>query len=141
MSNFQTHNLKLKDITTLHLGEIEQDMVVDSWCSLKSDIIVTRLAEHEPQEIECICTKITIAEMHWIIFSIYRPPSSGSSLDSFLTVLHEAVDKAITKFKNIVIVGDMNINTLGYSSSLNKLSEFCNTLDLHDLIKVSTCEM
>ena len=108
---------------------------------VKSDIIVTRLAEHEPQEIECICTKITIAEMHWIIFSIYRPPSSGSSLDSFLTVLHQAVDKAITKFKNIVIVGDMNINTLGYSSSLNKLSEFCNTLDLHDLIKVSTCEM
>ena len=35
----------------------------------------------------------------------------------------------------------MNINTLEYSSSLNKLSEFCDTLDLHNLIKVSTCEM
>ena len=42
---------------------------------VKSDIIVTRLAEYEPEEIECICTKITIAKKHWIIFSIYRPSS------------------------------------------------------------------
>ena len=109
---------------------------------VKSDIIVTRLAEYEPEEIECICTKITIAKKHWILFSIYRPPSSGSSLDSFLTVLHQTVDKAISNSKNIVIIGDMNINTLEtYSSSLNKLSEFCDTLDLLNLIKVSTCEM
>ena len=116
-------------------------MVVDLMVFIKSNIIVTRLAEYEPQEIQCICTKITTAKKHWIIFSIYRPPSSGGSLDSFLTVLHQTVDKAISNFRNIVIIGDMNINTLEYSSSLNKLSEFCNTLDLHTLIKVSTCEM
>ena len=139
MSNFQTqfkiegyHYPLFRRDRTRHGGGLMM--------FVKSDI-VTRLAEHEPQEIECICTKITIAKKHWIIFSIYRPPSSGSSLDSFLKVLHQTVDKAITKFKNIVIVGDMNINTLEYSSSLNKLSEFCDTLDLHNLIKVSTCEM
>ena len=140
MNNFQTHNLKLKDITILHLGETEHAGGLMVFA--KSDNIVTRLAEYEPKEIECICTKITIAKKHWIIFSIYRPPYSGSSLDSFLTVLHQTVDKAISDFKNIVIIGNMNINTLEtYSSSLNKLSEFCDTLDLHDLIKVSTCEM
>ena len=80
---------------------------------VKRDIIVTRLAEYEPKEIECICTKITIAKKHWIIFSIYGPPSSGGGLDSFLTVflIHQTVDKAISNFKNIVIIGDMNINT------------------------------
>ena len=108
---------------------------------LYCDIIVTRLAEYEPKEIDCICTKITIAKKHWIIFSLYQPPSSGSTQDSFLTVLHQTVDKAISNFKNIVIIGDMNINTLEYSSSLNKLSEFCDTLDIHNLIKVSTYEM
>ena len=108
---------------------------------VKSDIIVTGLAEYEPKEIECICMKIIIAKKHWIIFSICRPPSSGSSLDSFLAVLHQTVGKAISNFKNIVIIGDMNVNTLEYSSSLNKLSEFCDTLNLHNLIKVSTCEM
>ena len=63
------------------------------------------------------------------------------TLDSFLAVLHQTVDKAISNFKNIVIIDDMNINTSENSSSLNKLSEFCDTLDLHNLMKVSTCEM
>ena len=35
-------------------------------------------------------------------------------------------------------MGDMNINAL---SSLDKLEELCDTPGLHNLIKVSTCEM
>ena len=143
MSNFQTHNLKLKDITILHFRRDRIQHGGGLMVLVKSDIIVTctRLAEYEPEEIERICTKITIAKRHWIIFSKYRPPSSASSLDSFLTILHQTVDKAISKFKNILIIGDTNINTLESSSSLKKLSEFCNTLDLHYLIKASTCKM
>ena len=38
-------------------------------------------------------------------------------------------------------MGDMNINTLAHSSILDKLEELCDTLGLHNLIKVSTCEM
>ena len=40
-----------------------------------------------------------------------------------------------------VIMGDMNIDTLEHSSSLNKLTEFCDTLGLQNLIRVGTCEM
>ena len=29
---------------------------------VKNNIIVSRLTEYEPKEIECICTKVTIAE-------------------------------------------------------------------------------
>ena len=47
---------------------------------VKSNVIVTGLAEYEPKEIECICTKLTIAKRHCIIFSVYRPPSSSSSI-------------------------------------------------------------
>ena len=38
-------------------------------------------------------------------------------------------------------MGDMNIDTLEHSSSLDKLNELCDTLGLHNLIKVSTCEI
>ena len=38
-------------------------------------------------------------------------------------------------------MGDMNIDTLEHSSSLDKLNELCDTLDPQNLIEVSTCEM
>ena len=38
-------------------------------------------------------------------------------------------------------MGDTNIDTLEHSSSLNKLTEFCDTLGLQNLIRVGTCEM
>ena len=38
-------------------------------------------------------------------------------------------------------MGDMNVNTLEHSLSLDKLNELCDTLGLYNLIKVSTCEM
>ena len=38
-------------------------------------------------------------------------------------------------------MGDMNINTLEHSSSLNKLTELCDTLGFQNLIRVGTCEM
>ena len=107
---------------------------------VKKDIIVTRLTEYEPEEIECICTKITIAKKHWLIFSVYRPPESGN-LVNFLTTLHQTIDRASGNFNNIVEMGNMNIYTLAHSSSLDKLEELCDTLGLHNLIKVTTCEM
>ena len=107
---------------------------------VKSDIIVTRLTEYEPERIECICTKIIIAKKHWLIFSVYRPPQSGNIIN-FLTALHQTIDRASTKYRNIVIMGDMNINTLEHSPSLDKINELCDTLGLYNLMKVSTCEM
>ena len=38
-------------------------------------------------------------------------------------------------------MSDMNIDTLGRISSLDKLNELCDTLSLHNLIEVSTCKM
>ena len=107
---------------------------------VKNNIIVSRLTEYEPEEIECICTKVTIAEKHWLIFSVYRPPQSGNII-TFLTALHQTVDRASSKYKNIIIIDDMNIDTLEHSSGLDKLNELCDTLGLHNLIRVSTCEM
>ena len=106
---------------------------------IKNDIIATRATEYEPMETECICTKITISKKLWLIFSIYRPPKSN--LENFIQVLHQATDRAISKYNNIVIMGDLNVNTLDHSLNLDKLNELCDTLGLYNLIKVSTCEM
>ena len=69
----------------------------------------------------------------------YTHPKSGN-LVNFLTTLHQTIDRASGNFNNIVVMGDMNINTLGHSSSLDKVEELCDTLGLHNPIKVSTCE-
>ena len=75
------------------------------------------------------------------MFSQYIDLQIAKNLDNFLFALHQTIDKALSKFKNIVIMGDMNIDTLEHSSSLNKLTELCDTLGLQNLIKVGTCEM
>ena len=106
---------------------------------MKNDMIATRVIEYEPLETECISTKIKISEKYWLIFSIYRPPKSN--LENFIQVLHQAIDRAISKYNNIVIMGDLNVNTLDQSLNLDKLNELCDTLGLYNLIKVSTCEM
>ena len=47
-------------------------------------------------------------------------------------------DKASTKFSNIVVLGNMNIDTLEHSFSLDKLKEFYDALCLHNLIQRSS---
>ena len=141
MHHFQMHSLRLM-VTISPLPKRSKL----SWGGgalivfVKNDIIVSRLIEYEPQETECICIKLTIAKKHWLVFSVYNPPKAGN-LDNFLFALHQTIDKALSKFKNIVIMGNMNINTLEHSSSLNKLTEQCDTLGLQNLIRVGTCEM
>ena len=50
---------------------------------VKSDIIVTRLTEYEPEGIKCICTKITIAK-NTGSFSQYTDLHNQETLSTFL---------------------------------------------------------
>ena len=49
---------------------------------INNGIIATRVTEHEPLEIECICTTIKISKKHWLIFSIYQLRELYSSFTS-----------------------------------------------------------
>ena len=49
---------------------------------VKNDIIASRFTEYEPQEIECICTKLTIAKKHWL-FSQYTDLQKQETLITF----------------------------------------------------------
>ena len=48
---------------------------------------------------------------------------------------------AISTYDNVVIMGDINVNTQDHQSQgINKLFEFCDIFGLQNLIESSTCE-
>ena len=86
-----------------------------------------------------ICLELTIAKRKWAIFSVYRPPRSVN-LASFFSELNKCVDMATRTYENIVVMGDINIDTDDDKAvGQNKLSEFCDVFGLENLIQGSTC--
>ena len=80
---------------------------------------------------------LIVRNKKWIIFSIYRPPSSD--LTDFFEKLELSLNKAFSNYDNIIIMGDINIDThdptdCGY----DKLISLCETFDLKNLIKDKT---
>ena len=105
----------------------------------RKDLITKRIIELESTEIEVICLELTIAKRKWAIFSVYRPPRSVN-LASFFSQLNKCVDMATRTYENIVVMGDINIDTDDDKAiGQNKLSEFCDVFGLENLIQGSTC--
>ena len=99
----------------------------------------TQKKEFEPTDLEIICLELTVSKRKWIIFSVYRPPGSRN-LANFFSELNKCVDMATRKYENIVIMGDINIDTDNdKAAGLNKMSEFCDIFDLDNLIRGNTC--
>ena len=50
-------------------------------------------------------------------------------------------DTCITKYDNVVILGDINVDTQDSNSpGLNKVQDLCDVFGLKNLIKSTTCE-
>ena len=106
---------------------------------VRNDIITRRLHDFEPKDLECICIELTLSNKKWVIFSVYRPQSENVS--GFFDKLANSIDGAINTYDNVVIMGDININTQDHQSQgIDKLFEFCDIFGLQNLIKSSTCE-
>ena len=106
---------------------------------VKNDIIAKCLTELEPKYIECICAELNISKENWIIFVVYRPPEY--SLSEFFEKLSEVVDLAITKYENVVILGDINVDTQDSNSlGFNKVQDLCDISGLRNLIRTTTCK-
>ena len=105
----------------------------------KKDLITKCKKEFESTDLEVICLELTISKRKWIIFSVYRPPGSGN-LANFFSEFNKCVDMATKKYENIVIMGDINIDTDNdKAAGLNKMSEFCDIFNLDNLIRGNTC--
>ena len=71
-----------------------------------------RLKQYEDPNIESICFEIVVNKKKWVIFSIYRPPYD-SNAQEFFQYMSISLDSAINKYDNVIVIGDININTKG----------------------------
>ena len=88
---------------------------------------------------ESICSEINIKNVKWFLLSVYRSPNY-KNIKTFFAELNTIVNQATSKYDNIIVMGDMNIDiddpcTHGYQ----ELTDFMNAFDLTNLIKAKTC--
>ena len=67
-------------------------------------------------------------------------PSNETNKRVFFDELNESLDKAVNKYDNIFIAGDLNVDTGDKSKDTNNyLWDFMDTFFLNNLIKSKTC--
>ena len=72
-------------------------------------------------------------------FNAYRPPCN-SSIETFLGNLSSLLNKYLSKYDNVTIMGDFNIDVKDKTNlNFDKFSEFCDTFSMSNLVKVYTC--
>ena len=69
---------------------------------------------------------------------IYRPPNFNN-LDTFFKEVSDSLSQGNLTCENFIIMGDFNIDINTSGMDVDKLDEFCNLLDLTNLIKTETC--
>ena len=98
-----------------------------------------RLKTYEEANIESICFEITIKSRKWFILAFYRPPNN-ENLHIFFNYISKCTEKAFCKYENIILLGDINIDTMEKKGSKAQLfNQFCETFDMTNLIKSNTC--
>ena len=71
---------------------------------------------------EIILSEITIKNNKWAIFSACRPPCN-SNIETFLGDLSNLLNKYLSKYDNIIIIGDFNFDVKNKTNSnFDKLS-------------------
>ena len=105
---------------------------------IKKGIPCKRLRKFEHEDIETIVVEMHIGNRKWCIISIYR--NEDISPKTFLDKLSQLLDQILDTYENIIIIGDININSFDKSNPKFKhLKSFCESNDLSNLIKEPTC--
>ena len=69
---------------------------------------------------------------------IYKPPNFDN-LDTFFEEVSDSLSKASLTYENFIIMGNFNIDINTAGVDVERLDEFCNLLDLTNLMKTETC--
>ena len=99
--------LKLTDISFLFLEGIERGGKI---VFIKQVLTVNRLKHLETKMSETIFLELTISSKKWILVFAYRPANEANK-QLFFNELTESLSKAVSNQKNILLMGDLNINT------------------------------
>uniref|UniRef100_A0A6P7GX41 Uncharacterized protein LOC114341776 n=1 Tax=Diabrotica virgifera virgifera TaxID=50390 RepID=A0A6P7GX41_DIAVI len=85
---------------------------------------------------EHIAIEFTVKNINYILINIYRPPSVSESV--FLDQFEDLLGYVTVAHKNIIIVGDLNINFLSNTTYPNRLKNLLQTLQFDQHIKEPT---
>ena len=125
--------LKLTDISFLFLEGIERGGKI---VFIKQVLTVNRLKHLETKMSETIFLELTISSKKWILVFAYRPANEANK-QLFFNELTESLSKAVSNQKNILLMGDLNINTSTQINSNNTTNHLTNFCDLFALSKLS----
>ena len=105
---------------------------------VRKRIICKEIDQSELDGHEIISSEVTIRNKKWAVFSVYRPLNSNVKV--FIEKLETCLNKALSRYDNLLIMGNLNIDTQNLKDAgFNALDCFCDTLNLRNLIKNKTC--
>ena len=105
---------------------------------IKEGLICNRLTNFETPNAETIALELTLSKRKWFIIFAYRPESIDRKL--FFDEINLTLSKAISKYGNIVLAGDLNVNMdIPAKDTKGYLSDLCDIFDLTNLINKITC--
>ena len=81
--------------------------------------------------LEFVCIEIKLQKLKWLVIDIYKPPQLCGKM--FTERLYNQLNDLHTSY-DILLLGDYNMTPEDL-----KLQHFCDTHDLENLIKESTC--
>ena len=107
---------------------------------LKEGLICKRLTDFETKTAETICLELSLKSKKWFIMFGYRPESIDRNI--FFQEITIAIDKAVNKYENILVIGDLNIDlSVQNNDKDNLLENLCDNYDLTNIMKQKTCFM
>ena len=106
---------------------------------IRSDIPQERIQDLEitspSHHIECIVVKLTVKNEKWYLICVYKNPKVPDNI--FITKLAELLNNVTSEAKEIVLIGDINIDMQHKND--NVTSMICNVYGLSNVIKAPTC--
>ena len=106
---------------------------------VRRGIIRNRLKDFELKYFESICSEISVRNTKWFLLSVYRSPNS-SNITDFFFVLNQILNRAVSKYDNMIIMGDFNIDIDDQKiTGFEELKTHMVMFDLTNLIKTKTC--
>ena len=94
---------------------------------IKKDVPSKRIRKLETDDIETIVVEVSIGKQKWGVISIYR--NEDVTVENFLHHLSRSLDRLLSTYANIIVIGDININSLKKDSrGFKKLKTFCTLM-------------
>ena len=77
---------------------------------IKKGVPCKRIRKLESVDIETVVVEIAIGKQKWGVISIYR--NEDVTVENFLNTLSKSLDRMLNTYTNIIVIGDININSV-----------------------------